>query len=141
MLWYKNWLETRPFVVFMTLYALFPVALFTLNPRPASAPQGSVAAVEAAIAFLPVYYSMIPALLAGSGIKAQAGLRTKGLHASTYFTLSLPISRFRLVATRSATRRFDWSCLSSRGDAVAASPFLVDLVAPHRVQQAGQSSS
>ncbi len=101
MLWYKCWLETRFLALFMVLYAMFPVALFTLNPRPANAPQGSVAAVEGAVGFFAVYYSMIPVLLAGSGIKAQAGPRmTKGLYGSTYFTLSLPVSRFRLFATR-----------------------------------------
>jgi ABC-2 type transport system permease protein len=100
-LWYKYWLETRFLAVFMVLYAMFPVALFALTPRPINAPQGSVAAVEGAVGFFAVYYSMIPVLLAGSGIKAQAGPRmTKGLYGSTYFTLSLPVSRFRLIATR-----------------------------------------
>ena len=101
MLWYKCWLETRFFALFMVLYAIFPVALLTLTPRPANAPQGSVAAVEGAVGFLALYYSMIPVLLAGSGIKTQAGpSSTKGLYGSMYFTLSLPVSRFRLVATR-----------------------------------------
>lgn len=101
MLWYKSWLETRGLVLFMLLYALFPIALFTLTPRPADAPQGSVAAAQRALEFLPVYYSMIAVLLAGSGIKPQAGpLAAKGLVGSPYFTLSLPVSRFRLVATR-----------------------------------------
>jgi ABC-2 type transport system permease protein len=100
-LWYKSWLETRSLVLFMVVYALFPIALFTLNPRPADAPQGSLAAAQRALGFLPVYYSMIAVLLAGSGIKPQAGPRTaKGLVGSPYFTLSLPVSRFRLVATR-----------------------------------------
>jgi hypothetical protein len=40
-------------------------------------------------------------MLAGSGIKTQADLQPrKGLHGSMYFTLSLPVSRFRLFATR-----------------------------------------
>ncbi|MDR3676603.1 MAG: hypothetical protein P4N24_14015 [Acidobacteriota bacterium] len=47
------------------------------------------------------YYSMIPLMLAGSGIKTQADLQPrKGLHGSLYFTLSLPVSRFRLYVTR-----------------------------------------
>ena len=101
MLWYKYWLETRFLVLFMVLYAIFPVALLTLTPRPANAPQGSVATAQGAVGFFAVYYSMIPVLLAGSGIKAQAGPgATKGLYGSTYFTLSLPISRFRLIASR-----------------------------------------
>jgi hypothetical protein len=100
-LWYKDWLETRLLALFMMAYAIFPVALFTLNPRAGNAPPGSLAAAEASVAFLAMYYSMIPVLLAGSGIKAQPGPRSaKGLHGSTYFTLSLPVSRIRLVATR-----------------------------------------
>ena len=43
----------------------------------------------------------IAPLLAGAGIKTQAAFQTvKGLHGSTYFTLSLPVSRFRLLAIR-----------------------------------------
>jgi hypothetical protein len=100
-LWYKFWLETRSLVLFMVVYAMFPVALSTLNPRPVNAPQGSLTAVESAVGFFALYYSMIPVLLAGSGIKAQASPgTTKGLYGSTYFTLSLPVSRFRLIASR-----------------------------------------
>lgn len=101
MLWYKSWLETRSLVLFMVMYALFPIALFTLSPGPVNAPQGSLAAVQRSLELLPVYYSMIAVLLAGSGIKPQVGPHTaKGLVGSPYFTLSLPVSRFRLVATR-----------------------------------------
>ena len=100
MLWYKSWLETKSLVLFMALYALFPIALFTLTPRPTTnAPDASLAAAQRALEFLPVYYSMIPVLLAGSGIKPQAGpVAAKGLIGSPYFTLSLPVNRFRLVA-------------------------------------------
>ena len=101
MLWYKYWLETRFLALFMIAYAIFPVALSLLNPRAANAPQGSLAAIENAVAFFGVYYSMIPVLLAGSGIRAQASPgATKGLYGSTYFTLSLPVSRLRLIASR-----------------------------------------
>ena len=101
MLWYKCWLETRLYITFMVLYAIFPIALAILNPRPANAPQNSLAAIEGAVGFFAVYYSMIPVLLAGSGIKTQAGPRTRAdISGSRYFTLSLPVSRFRLIATR-----------------------------------------
>jgi hypothetical protein len=100
-LWYKYWLETRSLVLFMVVYALFPIALFTLSPGPANARQGSLAAAQRALEFLPIYYSMIAVLLAGSGIKPQAGPHApKSFVGSPYFTLSLPVSRFRLVATR-----------------------------------------
>jgi len=39
--------------------------------------------------------------LAGAGIRTQSFLRvSRGLHGSTYLTLSLPVSRFRLLAVR-----------------------------------------
>ena len=42
-------------------------------------------------------------MLAGAGINTQPGFQaTKGLHGSTYFTLSLPVSRFRLLLVRSS---------------------------------------
>lgn len=101
MLWYKCWLETRFLTRFLIVYAIFPIALFAFVRPPANVPQDSLAAVENAVGFFGLYYSMIPVLLAGSGIKAQAGPQgQQGLHASTHFTLSLPVSRLRLIATR-----------------------------------------
>jgi len=102
MLWYKGWLETRLHAAFMLGFAVFPIPLFTLvTPHPANpAPQVSVAQAESAIGFFALYYSIVPLFLAGSGIKTQSAQIRKGLHGSMYFTLSLPISRFRLFATR-----------------------------------------
>ena len=34
MLWYKTWLETRFKILFMLLFAVFPIPLFTLTARP-----------------------------------------------------------------------------------------------------------
>lgn len=102
MLWYKGWLETRFQVVFALLFAAFPIPLFTLAaPHAAnSAPQVSPAQAENGIQFFALYYSLVPLLVAGSGIATQYGRMKKGLHGSMYFTLSLPVSRFRLFATR-----------------------------------------
>jgi hypothetical protein len=101
MLWYKGWLETRFRVLFMFSFAVFPVALFLATPHPANAaPQVSVAEAESAFTFNALYYSIVPLFLAGSGIKTQSARMKKGLHGSMYFTLSLPVSRFRLFATR-----------------------------------------
>jgi hypothetical protein len=45
--------------------------------------------------------AFVPILLAGAGINTQPALQaTKGLHGSMLFTLSLPVSRFRLLAVR-----------------------------------------
>ena len=51
MLWYKGWLETRFQAVFGLLFAVFPIALFTLaTPHAAnSAPQISAAQAESGI--------------------------------------------------------------------------------------------
>ena len=95
MLWYKGWLETRFLALFMFLYAVFPIVLFTLVARPSPTQD-----IQAFVGFFALYYSMIPVLLAGSGIKTQSNRATKGLHGSVYFTLSLPVSRFQLFATR-----------------------------------------
>lgn len=102
MLWYKGWLETRFQAVFALLFAVFPILLFTLaTPHAAnSAPQISAAQAENGIQFFALYYSLVPLLVAGSGIKTQSTRMKKGLHGSMYFTLSLPVSRLRLFATR-----------------------------------------
>jgi hypothetical protein len=98
MLWYKGWLETRFFTLFMFLYAIFPIPLFTLvAPIP---PNPTLQDMQGFVGFFALYYSMVPVLLAGSGIKTPGNSGKKGLHGSMYFTLSLPLSRFRLFATR-----------------------------------------
>ena len=78
MLWYKGWLETRPRVLFLIAFA------WLLSP-------------PGQLAFL---FALVPILLAGSGIETQFPWKTKKGPVSTYFTLSLPVSRFRLFATR-----------------------------------------
>jgi hypothetical protein len=97
MLWYKGWLETRFRIVVGLAFGLF--SIFTLhNENPVS-----TAALEGAMGVLALYWAIIPALSAGAGIRTQAAFRaTKGLHGSTYFTLSMPVSRTRLVAVRAA---------------------------------------
>ena len=50
-----------------------------------------------------VLTGMIAIMLAGAGIATQLSLRvSKGRHGSTYFTLTLPVSRLRLLAVRAA---------------------------------------
>jgi hypothetical protein len=45
---------------------------------------------------------LLSIMLPGAGIATQTGFQAnKGLHESTFFTLSLPVSRFRLLAVRS----------------------------------------
>ena len=49
------------------------------------------------------FAAVVALMLAGAGIATQPALQaTKGLHGSMYFTLSLPVSRFRLLAVRAS---------------------------------------
>src|SRR5580704_6212326 len=98
MLFYKNWMETWPRLCLFTAFLLIisSVAVHAAETHPVAAQQ------------LPVYFGFLfvtffPAILAGSGIGTQPSFRPgRGLLGSTLFTLSLPVSRFRLLATRSA---------------------------------------
>jgi hypothetical protein len=65
-------------------------------------PPVPAAAVEELLNALTFFLFLIPLMLAGAGIKTQRILfeTTKGLQGSVYFTLSLPVSRLRLLATR-----------------------------------------
>jgi len=94
MLWFKAWLETRWRVLFPLATFLFVLVQTHLrgNLQFQSGPL---------LDALAVFWLIPPLLLAGSGIKTESAFRTtKGLHGSMYFTLSLPVSRLRLLAVR-----------------------------------------
>jgi hypothetical protein len=93
MLWYKGWLETR----FRLLMALGMVVLmgstyvFGMKTKGLGALAGTAA----------ILVALLSIILAGAGIVTQPALQTtKGLHGSMLFTLSMPVSRFRLLAVR-----------------------------------------
>ena len=68
---------------------------------PPQTPAASAKALADLGHFCPVFVAMTSIVLAGAGIATQPAFQaTKGLHGSLYFTLSLPVSRFRLLATR-----------------------------------------
>jgi len=96
MLWYKGWLETR----FRLLFALglTGLILFLLH----SVPLDGKAKIFAILEYSTLTILMlICAMLSGAGIVTQAPFQAKkGLQASTIFTLSLPVSRLRLLAVR-----------------------------------------
>jgi hypothetical protein len=112
MLWYKAWLETRIrlwvtfgytaiFLALLRIRTLAPAAL----PPPRSNPAAGLA--MGMISFITV----ICALLAGSGIASQASFQAiKGLHGSTQFTLSLPVSRLRLIMVRAGLGWLEMAC-------------------------------
>jgi ABC-2 type transport system permease protein len=101
MLWYKGWLETR----FRLAFALGIWSLITIfqyshrSAAQASNPKGAILGlITISVPFLVV---IVCGMLAGAGIATQPSVvATKGLHGSTLFTLSLPVSRVRLLAVR-----------------------------------------
>ena len=105
MLWYKGWLETR----FRLLFTLGFIAFFMVTVQhsaqnsAASVPHASAAVLNAATFGNAILLLMIYAMLAGAGIVTQPSFQAaKGIHGSTLFTLSLPVSRLRLLAVRAA---------------------------------------
>ena len=95
MLWMKSWLEIRWRLLLAFVIILTPLGVHYVQGT--SAP----AAVERIMSAVAMMWLMVAATLGGSGIQTQAPIQaSKGLHGSTHFTLSLPVSRFRLLAVR-----------------------------------------
>jgi hypothetical protein len=98
MLWYKGWLETRFQVLFLLVIVLSTIGFVLRHIDPPL----SHADAEGLLNALTFLLLLIPLMLARGGIKTQPIFfeTTKGMHGSIYFTLSLPVSRLRLLATR-----------------------------------------
>jgi hypothetical protein len=110
MLWYKGWLETRwRLLMWLVFMAIFLVFFYFVGSKP---PTGPVTPLVGFIQFsIPSAMVMISAFLAGAGITTQTGLQAaKGLHGSIIFTLSLPVSRFRLLAVRAGVGWLEMAC-------------------------------
>src|SRR5580700_2367017 len=105
MLWYKGWLETQ-LKLFLTFAVMsgFMIAIHVMGAAiGAKAPPsgGKVAAFGYLVFNVPCFVIVTCTWLAGAGIATQPSVQAaKGLHGSTLFTLSLPVSRFRLLAVR-----------------------------------------
>lgn len=97
MLWMKAWLETRWRFVFALCLSLAAVALLWPSGAGGVKPAGNLmVTLSFFLIFTPVY-------LAGTGIRTQSGFQAmQGIHGSMYYTLSLPVSRFRLLWVRAA---------------------------------------
>lgn len=93
MLWFKGWLETR----FRLLFVLGVIAVtFLLQSYGNNNPAPRVLTFAGSFSTW-----MMCIMLAAAGINTQQGLQAaKGLHGSTLFTLTLPVSRLRLLAVR-----------------------------------------
>jgi hypothetical protein len=101
MLWYKGWLETRLrllFILGMTAFSLY------VQPGRSTATPRDRAVLFAVIGMTNAITILLgSSMLAGAGIVTQPSFQAaKGLHGSTLFTLSLPVSRLRLLAVRAA---------------------------------------
>lgn len=103
MLWYKGWLETR----FRLPFVLVIVSLmFLLQSH-----GGSKVDVRSVLAMAGISMWMICVFLAAAGIVTQQSLQaSKGLPGSTLFTLTLPVSRFRLLAVRAGLGWLEMAC-------------------------------
>lgn len=92
MLWMKAWLETR----WRLLYALAIPGVVVASRHLTSVQDAHrmMGAMAVLLMFGAVY-------TAGAGIRTQPAFSgTKNLHGSMYYTLSLPVSRLRLLAVR-----------------------------------------
>src|SRR5215472_8509029 len=95
MLWKKGWYETRIRLLFV-LAVVVVIDVLAMDPAPAAAGAGPLVAATT----IPAMFAAL--LLAGAGVKTQLGglRRSKGLHGSMYYTLSLPVKRTRLFSVR-----------------------------------------
>jgi hypothetical protein len=100
-LWLKGWLETRFRLLFVLVFtAPLLLAMHSADVH-ASARSVHSLVVELASNPIPFFTVFTCAFLGGAGIATQAPFRTsKGLHGSTLFTLSMPVSRLRLLVVR-----------------------------------------
>lgn len=94
MLWYKAWLETRWRLLMPLSMLLF---VFFQEHSKGHLRLDNIQLLVT----LPVFWMLAPAVLAGSGIATESPFRAiKGIQGSRAFTLSLPVSRARLLAWR-----------------------------------------
>ena len=93
MLWYKGWLETR-----FRLVLVFFIITCIFMPM---AYGSSKVAARGVIGMAAIAVWLLCVFLGAAGIVTQQSLQAvKGLHGSTLFTLTLPVSRLRLLAVR-----------------------------------------
>ena len=94
-LWNKGWLETR-------LLLFYSLLVFAVNTAAELVRIGNGSANPApALSDFLLIWVLFPPLLAASGIRTPLRFRASGdAHLSMFYTLSLPVSRFRLLAVR-----------------------------------------
>ena len=116
MLWLKGWLETRFRLLFMLAFTAVPLMhAFSRRSRICASVSGLAIGLVSHV--IPFFIVLICAFLAGAGIATQTPFQaSKGLHGSTLFTLSMPVSRLPLTGRTRGHRmvggsRGDWNTL------------------------------
>ena len=112
MLWMKAWLETRSRVAFVFVWGGSFLGLYMgANGGELLTKGENLGGLLGVMAFIWVF---TPLYLSGSGIRTQApfGRQSKGLHGSTQYTVSLPVSRARLLLTRTALGLIEMSVVA-----------------------------
>ena len=140
MLWLKGWMETRLRLSFML--GLTTVSFLFIHSKTASVPPHPQAVMAAILSTsIPAVIVMFCAFLGGAGIVTQPSLQaTKGLHGSTLYTLSMPVSRLRLLAVRAT---IGWLEVATLIGALCCEfwfgmrPLLGDVTPLEMVEQAG----
>jgi hypothetical protein len=103
MLWYRGWLETRIKFAMSLAFLAFMLVFVHSHPSKSQLPSAQIGWLAAITSSNPTYLMIVCAWTAGAGIATQPSFQAiKGLHGSTLFTLSLPVSRLRLIAVRAA---------------------------------------
>jgi len=106
MLWQKGLLETRFRLLFVLCLSAFALAVQSSARKPGPGPEAlSKPPVLGAITIQVELLAVVACgMLAGAGIYTQPSLQaTNSLHGSTQYTVSLPVSRLRLLTVRAAT--------------------------------------
>jgi hypothetical protein len=103
MLWYKGWLETRWKLLFLLAFYTASLIIGANTPPPASPGTHVPPQVMGLTGFSSIALVLACVMLAGAGIATQPSfVVTRGLHGSTLFTLSLPVTRLRLLTLRAS---------------------------------------
>jgi hypothetical protein len=102
MLWYKSWRETR-IKFFVSLG--FTCLILLVNHKITGLPNGMKLSTLRGVVSMwnAIFVANACVWLAGAGIVTQPAFQaTKGTHGSTLYTLSLPVSRLRLLMVRAS---------------------------------------
>jgi hypothetical protein len=99
MIWYRAFLETRSrFYLSRAMLVFMALVFFPGDATKAAKIFSGVAKTNSG-----VLWGMFVIIVAGAGINTQTTCSTRqGVHGSIFFTLSLPVSRRKLLLTRAA---------------------------------------